>query len=467
MRLRLFLSFALIVLISVGSVVLLVRQNIAQEVRNFMFRGGVLGLENLVTRLETCYAEYQAWEDCTEILETKNVIPGGRPWGMSGQEMGKDTHEGGEILRPSLQIIDVYGKIIAGAQGSASNEELSESALQNAIPLLYQGEAVGYLLQEGTPEGLTVFTSQQEANLVSQLNKAALMAAGLAGGAALTLAILLAYSLLRPIKNLTQAANQLGQGDLSQRVSISGDTELSTLGRVFNQMADSLEEAEERRKALTADIAHELRTPLSIQQAYLEALQDGIYELSLENLTPIAEQSRFLTRLVEDLRTLALADAGELTLERVETDLPALVRRVATRFEPQAKSRGITFDFSLAEDCPTLEVDPQRIEQILNNLLNNALRYSLEDQVIELEMVYNTRQVSLAIHDNGPGIPDEELPYIFDRFYKSDKSRIRSNGGTGLGLSISRKLAEAHGGNLEAENHPQGGAVFMLTLPVV
>jgi len=240
MRLRLFLSFALIVLIAVGSVVLLVRQNIAQEVRNFMFRGGVLGLENLVTRLETCYKEYQAWEDCTEILETKNAIPGGRPWGMSGQEMGKDTHEGGEILRLGLQIIDVDGKIIAGAQGYTSNEELSESALQNAIPLLYQGEAVGYLLQEGIPEGFTAFTSQQEDSLVSQLNKAALMAASLAGGAALILAILLAYSLLRPIKNLTQAANQLGQGDLSQRVSISGDTELATLGRVFNQMAKKL-----------------------------------------------------------------------------------------------------------------------------------------------------------------------------------------------------------------------------------
>jgi len=289
----------------------------------------------------------------------------------------------------------------------------------------------------------------------------------LAGGAALILAILLAYSLLHPIKNLTQAAKKLGQGDLSQRVSVGGDTELDTLGRVFNQMADSLEDAEERRKALTADIAHELRTPLSVQQAHLEALQDGIYKLSLENLTPIAEQSHSLTRLVEDLRTLALADAGELTLERVEANLPALVHRAATRFEPQAKAKGITFDFSLDEDCPMLQIDPQRIEQILNNLLDNALRYSNEGEVIELEIFYNIQQVGLAIHDKGPGIPDEELPYIFDRFYKSDRSRIRSNRGTGLGLSISRKLAEAHGGNLEAENHPQGGAVFTLTLPLI
>ncbi len=467
MRLRLFLSFVLIILIAVGSVVLITRQSTVQEVRDFMFRGGVLGLENLVTRLETCYEEYQAWENCAEILSTETSMPGGPPWLRQGQGKSQEMTEKGKMPVTRLQIIDLDGNIISDTQDTVGQDtaptaQINENALQNALPLLYQGETAGYLL----PEGFETFTSQQEDALVSRLNRAALIAASIAGGAGLILAILLAYSLLRPIQNLTQAAARVGEGDLSQRVSVSGDRELATLGRVFNQMAHSLQEAAEHRKALTADIAHELRTPLSVQQAHLEALQDGIYELTPENLAPIAEQNRSLTRLVDDLRTLALADAGELTLERTETNFPELVRRTATRFGAKAQTRGITFNLSLAADCPTLTLDPQRIEQILNNLLANALRYSPENQGIEINLSHNTQRVSLAIHDNGPGIPADELLHIFDRFYKSDKSRTRSSGGTGLGLSISRKLAQAHGGNLEAGNHSQGGAVFTLTLPV-
>ncbi|MBS1250691.1 MAG: Signal transduction histidine-protein kinase BaeS [Chloroflexi bacterium] len=470
MRLRLFLSFALVILIAIFSVVLVIGKSMASEVRDFMFRGGALGLEGTVDQLESCYAEYQNWESCSEFLETRNAL-GGSPWGMRGgmgtnneREMrgrGMDTEQGRPAL--SLQIIDTNGNVVADTQNPSPNAQVDDSVLQNAFPLLYQGQEVGYLL----PEGFSAFTSQQEETLVSQLNNAALIAAGISGGTALVLAILLAYSLLRPIRKLTKAANLVGEGDLSQRVSISGDAELATLGNVFNQMARSLQQAEERRQSLTADIAHELRTPLSVQQAHLEALQDGIYELSPENLLPITEQNRSLTRLVEDLRTLALADAGELTLEKTKTDFPELVRRIVTRFKPQAQTRGITLDLSLADDVPILDLDPQRIEQILNNLLGNALHYSPEKGVIKIRLTPNPQHVILKIRDNGPGIPPEELRHIFDRFYKSDKSRTRSKGGTGLGLSISQKLAQAHGGKLEAGNHPQGGAVFTLILMLV
>jgi two-component system sensor histidine kinase BaeS len=264
---------------------------------------------------------------------------------------------------------------------------------------------------------------------------------------------------------LTRAASSLGAGDLGQRVPVQGSDELATLGRTFNRMAESLQQAEDSRRALTADIAHELRTPLAVQRAHLEALEDGIYDLTLKNLTPIEEQNHLLTRLVDDLRTLALADAGELDLEYTPTDFPALIQRVATRFEPQAGERSIQIHQTLDETCPPLLIDPQRIEQILHNLLDNAIRYTPEGGAIFLELKTHPKTIDLSIRDSGSGIPDDALPYVFERFYRGEKSRVRSEGGTGLGLSIARKIALTHGGDLTAANHPQGGAVFTLSLP--
>jgi signal transduction histidine kinase len=231
-------------------------------------------------------------------------------------------------------------------------------------------------------------------------------------------------------------------------------------------MADALQSAEESRRAMTADIAHELRNPLAVQRANLEALQDGIYPLTPENLTPILEQNLLLTRLVEDLRTLALADSGHLNLERSPTLLRDCVQRVVEQFSPQADSRGIAIQWSAREDCPPVNVDAGRIEQIIGNLLSNALRYTPQGGKIWLDLTCTGEQIQLTVRDSGPGIPVEALPHVFERFFRADRSRSRAEGGSGLGLAIARRLAEAHGGSLTAANHPQGGALFTLTLPL-
>jgi signal transduction histidine kinase len=302
------------------------------------------------------------------------------------------------------------------------------------------------------------------------LSQAALTAGLAAGGLSLLLAFLLAFNLLRPVRELTQAAARLGQGDLAQRVPVRGNDELTILGRSFNKMADSLQAATRSRQALTADIAHELRNPLAVQRANLEALQDGVYPLTPENLQPILEQNMLLSRLVDDLHTLALADAGQLKLERIPVDLRLLVERVGERFRPQASSQKITLNQHVPADALAAEagplLDPLRIEQILSNLFSNALRYTPEGGQIEISLVFRPDLAEMTVRDSGPGIPAEALPYIFDRFYRADRSRSRMDGGTGLGLAIARQLAEAHGGSLTAANHPQGGAVFTLRLPL-
>jgi signal transduction histidine kinase len=334
--------------------------------------------------------------------------------------------------------------------------------------VLHQGqETIGYLFVEGG----STFTLNDERQLVSRLSRAALTAGLVAAALSLLLAILLSIGLLRPIRALTQAATRLAHRDLSQRVQVRGDDEVAQLGRTFNQMADSLQRAENSRREMTADIAHELRNPLAVQRANLEALQDGVFPLTPESLDPILEQNLLLTRLVDDLRTLALADAGQLELQVTPTDFPALVRRVCERFTAQANASQVRLSLDVSSGVAdngaahSLRLDPLRVEQILNNLLSNALRHTPQGGKVTVRLDSDEHRARLSVRDSGPGIPPEALPAVFERFFRADRSRSRSEGGTGLGLAIARQLAEAHGGSLNAANHPEGGAEFCLTLP--
>jgi two-component system OmpR family sensor kinase/two-component system sensor histidine kinase BaeS len=457
MRLRLILSFVLIVLVTVAGMVIIARQGATNEVRAFMARGGMVRLDNLVTNLEDYYARNRSWEGAGDILaafSSPGAEKGNRPEG-AGQGMGA-------MMSQDLILADRDGNVVADSSGSRGDSLLSASELELALPLKSGWTTVGYLL----PSGGTGFTAGEERFLVTRLTNAAFLGGLAAGGIALLLAYYLATRLIHPVQALTSAAHQLSQGDLSQRVAVTGEDELAALGQAFNHMANSLQQVQENRRAMTADIAHELRTPLAVQRANLEALQDGIYTLSAENLAPILEQNYLLTRLVDDLRTLALADAGQLPLELTPTNLPALVERIIGRFRPQAEARQINVNLQIPESCPAILLDPTRIEQVLGNLLSNALRYIPQNGIIEVSLVCATGQAELTIHDSGPGIPVEALERVFERFYRADRSRSREEGGSGLGLAIARQLVEAHGGMLSAANHPQGGAVFTLRVPL-
>jgi signal transduction histidine kinase len=458
MRLRLFLSFALIVLISVTSFALLARQRTADEVRGFMFRGGMAGVEQLVSALEEYYHLQGSWQGVDSVLRAS--MPGaGRGPGPGGSGMAQGM---GAMMNQRLILADAQGNVVADSAASPPGDRLSEAELRNAIPLAENRNVVGYLLTEG---GM-VFSQQDQQQLIARLNRTALTAGLISGAVSLVLALLLAYRLLRPVRELTGAAERLAEGDLSQRVAVQGGDELATLAETFNRMAASLQKAGQSRRAMTADIAHELRNPLAVQRANLEALQDGIYPPTPENLEPILAQNRLLTRLVEDLQTLALADAGELALERTPADFLALVKRVVDRFQTQARANGIDLEVSLPQNCPDIDLDPGRVEQILGNLLSNAMRYTPSGGSIEVRAHCSPEQVRLTVRDSGPGIPEEAFPHIFERFYRADKGRSRTEGGSGLGLAIARQLARAHGGEITGENHPQGGAVFTLALPL-
>jgi len=458
MRWRLIISFVLIVLVSVASVLVVFRQSAIQEVRTYMFRGGMAGVEGLVTTLEDYFQTNQSWEGVERLFSFPGQNQGNRR-GNQGNSPGPGGMMG--VMNQRLQLVDSQGNLIFDTEQTQPLGSLTENEIKQAIPLQLGNEVVGYLL----PEGGMAFNSGDDTVLLNRLSRAAYIAAGVAIVFSLVLALLLSNRLTRPVLALTRAATSLTGGDLTKHVEVQGDDELATLGKTFNQMATSLENAESSRRAMTADIAHELRTPLAVQRANLEAMQDGVYPATAENLQPVLEQNILLTRLVEDLGTLALADAGKLQLEFTPIDFLALVKRVLDQFKPQANERKIELEFSSQGICHPLSLDSGRVEQILGNLLSNAFRYTPDGSWVKIKLTCSPNQVHLSIHDSGPGIPEESIAHIFERFYRADPSRSRMEGGTGLGLAIARQLAEAHGGTLTAANHPDGGAIFRLTFP--
>jgi signal transduction histidine kinase len=283
---------------------------------------------------------------------------------------------------------------------------------------------------------------------------------------AIILGFFLTWQLTGPLRKLTAAAQAIAAGDLSQRVDIRSEDELGQLGQAFDDMADSLDRTEKLRQNMVADIAHELRTPLSVMRGNLEGILDGVFEPSNENIASIHKKTVLLSRLVDDLQELALAEAGQLRIERESTDLRALIERTVRSVSPQAERDNLTIVKDLPDDLPPISVDPQRIGQVMFNLLDNALRHSPEGGTITVKAREQEDTLQVDVTDQGPGLSDEELSLVFERFYRGDKARARATGGAGLGLTIVKQLVEAHGGRVWAESEAGKGATFSFALPL-
>jgi signal transduction histidine kinase len=268
-----------------------------------------------------------------------------------------------------------------------------------------------------------------------------------------------------PIGDVMEAAQRVADGDYSVRVASRGPAEVRALSDAFNTMADRLQATDERRRSLLAEISHDLRTPLAVIQGNLEGLLDGVYPRDDAHLTMILEETRHLVRLVEDLRTLALAESGALKLQREPTDLGALTAETVASFQGQAVQAGLTLVAEIPSDLPVVDVDPVRIRQVLENVIVNALGFTPAGGEVRvrcyLESPDGERRLAVDVSDTGPGIAPEDLPHVFDRFYKSKESR-----GSGLGLTIARNLVVAHGGEIVAHSEVGQGTIIRIRLPI-
>lgn len=269
----------------------------------------------------------------------------------------------------------------------------------------------------------------------------------------------------RPFAQIMAATDAVAQGDLAVRMDEDGPEPVRAMARSFNHMTSELARAEQQRRNLTADIAHELRNPLHIIQGNLEGMLDGVYEPNRETLGATLEETRLLARLVADLQTLSLAEAGQLPLHPTQFLVADLLTDVAASFAPRAADQQLTLATRVDPLGLTLLADYDRLDQVLSNLVSNALRHTPAGGSIYLEAANAGDQVRLTIRDTGPGIPAEDLPYVFDRFWKGDRARTRDGSGSGLGLAIARQLVRAHNGSIDVASPPGSGAVFTIQVP--
>ncbi len=361
-----------------------------------------------------------------------------------------------------LILLDPSRRVLLDTQGELTGQVVSSQVWENALPIVVEGEEVGRLLSgAGLLEARN--RSQLEGRFLSTM-LLALVGAGLTGAfVAIVVAAVLALQITAPARELTRAARSIASGDLKQRVAIHARDELGEVSQAFNEMAATLERQERLRRHLLADIAHELRTPLTVMQVELSSLQDGLSEPTPETLASLNEEVGLLSRLVEDLRLLSLMDAGQLLLRPEAISIGEALRNAIQQVSASAGPKGISLAYQVPSDLPPARADPDRVQQVLLNLLHNAICHTLAGGRIDLSARPEGNCLHLQVVDTGEGIPVQDLPHIFDRFYRAGTSRTRE--GSGLGLSIARGLVEAMGGRIWAESAPGRGTTIHFTLP--
>jgi two-component system OmpR family sensor kinase/two-component system sensor histidine kinase BaeS len=473
-------AFAAVVLVGVAVVTIVANRTTTQEFQHFMFQGQMVAAQDVQATLADYYARNGSWAGVQQLL-----VNTGMGMGMMG-----DMDMMGMMGTNRLQVVDARTRqVVADTARTGIGRQVSQREWGAGLPIVVRGRTVGALLVQGMTMPIPQ-TSASQAEFLARVNRAVFLAALAAGAVALILGAVLVRQITAPLGELAQAAGRIAGGDLGTRVEIASSDELGRVGAAFNQMITSLSHQEQLRRNLMADIAHELRTPISVIQGQVEALQDGIFPLTSDSLEPIHNNARLLSRLVEDLRTLAQAEAGQLELDRQPVNLTEVVDDLFDGLRSQAEAKGVTLHADVPTNLPAVDADPQRLRQILLNLLSNALRHtpagvvsvqcsviSHQSSVISHQLSVNSEQsdeelitdhcLLITVTDSGPGISPEDLPHIFDRFYRGDKSRSRQTGGMGLGLAIAKQLVELHGGRIWAESAGAGqGATFYVVLPL-
>ncbi len=360
-----------------------------------------------------------------------------------------------------LTLVGADQIIVYSNQPNEIGTKVSNHTLNGAVALQSNGQTIGWLLL--TPVRRTFSSNTPEGIFLRNVNSATLLSAFVAIILALLLGGLLAFTMTRSLRDLTEATVEIAKGRFGKQVKVRSKDEIGELAISFNRMSLDLEKATKARQQMTADIAHDLRSPLSVITGYAEALSDNKLAGTQEVYNILLQETKHLDRLVDDLRLLSLADTGELSLNLQPMSPLVLIERVIARHSVGAAQLQINLQLEAPDDLPLVNVDVERMSQVLDNLLLNAFRYTPEGGTVRLGANVLGDRVDITIADNGKGISAEDLPHIFDRFYRGDKSR-QHNGESGLGLAIAKSIVEAHGGRIMVASDPNQGAKFTISL---
>ena len=450
---RLTIAFAIVAVIGIGVAALLADQSVNREFRSFIARNEA-DLQNsaLATKLVEYYEAHQSWVGVSTILTT--TAPPTQPDRQPPDRFNP---------RPSLIVADTTWRIVFDSSQHRTNETLSSAERDGATALQSQGQTIGYLLF--TPGPISNLTPPEQ-NFIDQVRHSLLLAAVIASLIGGVVGLAFSRTLTRPLDRLARAARAIAAKDLTHRVQPSGTSEVANVANAFNDMASSLQKSEELRRNLVADVAHELRTPLSVMQGSLTAQLDGVFPLDLAETAKLYDETRLLSRLVDDLRELAQAEAGQLQLNIGTIDLQNVITATASAFSGVVSEKQIDLNIDLAADLPLVNADSERVTQVLRVFLSNALRHTEANDQITLMAQTRATYVEVSVRDTGEGIAPNDLPYVFDRFWRGDKSRARETGGSGLGLAIAKQLIEAQGGSIGVESQVGEGSRFWFRLPV-
>jgi len=435
---RLLMLFALIIIVTIGTASLLASIMLTDRIQQYekeVMHARLVSIERLLLR----------------NFSFRGELTGGMPF----------LEQLGVLYGQRIIVTDTSGIVLADSQGEMVGREYK--APSEGTPLKQRGAespVIGmlYLVPvENDPSSTK--------SLIESINLYLVIGGIIAIIVAIIASFLLSQRIVKPVQDLTYAARRLERGDYSGRVHFKGRGEIAELAHAFNAMTGSLERAEQLRRNLVTDVAHELRTPLSNIRGQVEAIDDKLLEPDAGTLSSIHSDVLLLSRLIDDLQYLSLAESGKLKLVMQPEEIGRLIEDAIAAARPKAAAAGVKLISDVPDDMPACTVDAQRISQVLRNLLDNAIAHTPMSGVITVSSKSDNGFIKVTVSDTGEGIPKEDIPNIFERFYRVDKSRARATGGAGLGLTISKRLVESHGGTITAESEAGKGSRFTFTLP--
>ncbi|MDD4923633.1 MAG: ATP-binding protein [Dehalococcoidales bacterium] len=464
-------TILLVVAVCISLTATMVNLITTSEFNRYVSQSNMSRIQNVAENIGNFYNTENEWTNIDDVIDTLVWSANARivVADSSGLIVGDTEQEWLAQYPDAIGLLNGTPIIVSG--NSIGEVFVLTSTMGNGQGSGHMGGQGQHWIQSTENSNTILDTTQQD--FIDQVNRAIWISAITGIAIALILGFLLTQYLIKPIKALTGGARHITGGDLTYRVKVSSGDEIGKLTETFNTMASRLEASEQTRKQLMADITHELKTPLTVIGGTVDGIMDGVFNPDLKHLETIKEQTVTLTRLIEDLRDISLAETGQLKLEKILSDISELVNQVVIQFEKSAAEKGVHLQFNDMPALSKLLIDPSRIKQAITNLLTNAIRHTPANGTISVSIEnraksehFGKRHVLIYVSDTGEGIPPEHLPHIFDRFYRAKTARSRNDGGTGLGLAIASQMVQAHGGSLWVESELGKGSTFFIALPV-